>query len=98
DAHAQLVAPPQQKPIAALLPFAEGNAIACARTAFRRARTSLGSRAETAARAASRPAYASVPPPDGPLPESRSGASAMTPALASSSAIARIQSVNPKIS
>ncbi len=40
----------------------------------------------------------SVPPPFGPMPESRSGASAMNPSFASWSATPRTQSVRPKIS
>src|ERR1019366_1038612 len=90
--------PPQQKPTVAILPLAAERCFPYSAAESRSALTTLGSSPETALTVASWLGNSLEPPPLGPKPESRSGATTMKPCAASSSAISLAQSERPKIS
>src|SRR4029079_12404559 len=62
-----------------LFPLAAGSAVAQERIAFRRVSTSAGVSSRTSFTTSSRVATEAVPPPLGPRPQIRSGATALQP-------------------
>ncbi len=90
--------PPQQKPATTSLPFADGSAFAYSAAAFRSPMIWSVGNFLRAMSSSFWPGKELVPPPFGPAPERKSGAMAMYPAAAISSADSRAQSVRPELS